>query len=79
MDIKVTIDSGFDLSDINIEEAIQTELDKSAHKIERDAKIACPIDTGNLRRSITTEMGALEANIGSNCELIAAPLCRNAY
>ena len=68
MDIRVTIDSDFDLSDIDIEGVVQAELEKSAHTIERNAKIACPIDTGNLRRSITAETGDLEVDVGSNCE-----------
>lgn len=68
MNIKATVDINFDLSDININEAVQTELTKTAYKIEREAKANCPVDTGNLRRTITTSVGNLEADIGSNCE-----------
>lgn len=68
MDIRVTVDSQFDLSDIDIDEIVQAELTKTAYKIEANAKRNCPIDTGNLRRSITTDIGDMEVDVGSNCE-----------
>lgn len=80
MSIKVTVDvSDFNLEDADVNEAIQREIESTAYKIERQAKINAPIDTGNLRRTITTDIGDLEADVGTNCELIAAPLYRNVY
>ena len=69
MDIKITIDtSGFNFNDVDIDEVIQQEIEKTAYKIERGAKANCPVDTGRLRGSITTEIGSLQADIGSNVE-----------
>lgn len=69
MDIKITVDtSNFDINDVDVNEIVQREIEKTAYKIERGAKANCPVDTGHLRRSITTEIGDLEADIGSNVE-----------
>ena len=69
MSIKITVDtSDFNLNDLDINEIVQQEIEKTAYKIERGAKANCPVDTGHLRRSITTEIGDLEADIGSNVE-----------
>jgi HK97 gp10 family phage protein len=37
---------------------------KTAADIERDAKIAAPVDTGNLRSSISSTVSGLTAEIG---------------
>lgn len=37
---------------------------KTAYDIEADAKRFCPVDTGNLRNSISTTAVGLEAEIG---------------
>lgn len=37
---------------------------KAALDLEAQAKAFCPVDTGNLRSSIGTDMGALEATVG---------------
>jgi len=37
---------------------------KTAHDIEATAKVFCPVDTGNLRSSISTDLGVLSAEIG---------------
>jgi HK97 gp10 family phage protein len=37
---------------------------KTAHDIERDAKVAAPVDTGNLRNSISSDIARLHAEIG---------------
>jgi HK97 gp10 family phage protein len=42
----------------------QQVIDKTAADIERDAKRAAPVDTGNLRSSISTATGVLSAEIG---------------
>lgn len=41
---------------------------KTAHDIEADAKALAPVDTGNLRNSIGSEVGLLEAEIGPTAE-----------
>lgn len=49
-------------------------LRKVAGDIERDAKILCPVDTGNLRNSIGTDIfgdgrfGTISAEIGPTAE-----------
>jgi HK97 gp10 family phage protein len=37
---------------------------KTAHDIETTAKALCPVDTGNLRNSISTDIHGLEAEVG---------------
>lgn len=39
-------------------------LEKSSADIERDAKLFCPVDTGNLRASISRDLKGLTAEIG---------------
>lgn len=69
MDVKITVDtSNFNLNNLDINEIVQQEIEKTAYKIERGAKANCPVDTGHLRRSITTKIGKLEADVGSNIE-----------
>lgn len=47
---------------------------KTAHDIEADSKRFCPVDTGNLRNSISTgitgdgRFGSIEAEIGPTAE-----------
>lgn len=50
---------------------------KTAYDIERDSKAFCPVDTGNLRASISTgftgdgRFGVMEAEIGPTAEYAA--------
>lgn len=39
-------------------------IGKTAHDIERDAKLIVPVDTGFLRNSITSDIDPLSAEIG---------------
>lgn len=41
---------------------------KTAYDIERDAKAFAPVDTGNLRNSISTDARGLYAEIGPTAE-----------
>jgi HK97 gp10 family phage protein len=41
---------------------------KTAHDIEADAKGLAPVDTGNLRNSISSDIGVLSAEIGPTAE-----------
>lgn len=51
--------------------ATSVVIRKTAFDIERDAKLLVPVDTGNLRNSITTSARALEAEIGPTAEYAA--------
>lgn len=43
-------------------------IKKSAMDIERDAKIAAPVDTGHLRNSISADVRGLHAEVGPTAE-----------
>ena len=67
------IEFDIDLSDLDfdinkIEKAVSEELERCAFKVERTAKELVPVDTGYLRRSITTEGSNLEFTISANIE-----------
>ena len=49
-------------------EGLQKDIEKAALTLEKNAKQNCPVDTGKLRASITTEVGNLEAEVGTNVE-----------
>lgn len=46
-------------------------LEKSSADIERDAKIFAPVDTGNLRNSISRDLKGLEAETGPTASYAA--------
>ena len=46
-------------------------IDVAARTCERDAKIFAPVDTGNLRNSITSDVRGLTAEIGPSAEYAA--------
>ena len=46
-------------------------IDLAARTCERDAKILAPVDTGNLRNSITSDIRGLTAEIGPSAEYAA--------
>ena len=52
----------------NVLERLQKDIEKAALTLEKNAKQNCPVDTGKLRASITTEVGNLEAEVGTNVE-----------
>lgn len=69
MNIKMEVDtSKLNLDADKINKAVSQEIEKTAHRIERQAKELAPIDTGELRRSITTEGSGLDYEIGTNLE-----------
>lgn len=43
---------------------VQSAIRETAYAIEAKGKMNCPVDTGNLRASISTTVGGLEAEIG---------------
>lgn len=56
----------------NIKESSRKGLERGAKKIQKNAKLLAPVDTGKLRNSIktksqTTQDGA-EAQVYTNCE-----------
>lgn len=69
MDMKFKMENDF--SDL-IEQAafsqIETALEKVGLMAERNAKIACPVDTGRLRSSISHTHDKNTAYIGTNVE-----------
>ena len=69
MNIRMEVDtSKLNLDSDKVNKAVSQELEKTAHRIERQAKELAPIDTGELRRSITTEGSRLDYEIGTNLE-----------
>lgn len=69
MDMKFKMESDFSAL---IEEAafsqIETALEKIGLMAERNAKIACPVDTGRLRNSISHTHDKNTAYVGTNVE-----------
>jgi HK97 gp10 family phage protein len=53
-----------------IESEVSAFIGETAYKIERDAKLLCPVDTGRLRQSIHTQYnaGEFKATVGTNVE-----------
>lgn len=71
MNIEIDIDDILgDFEDIlsDVDKNVSDEINKTAYNIEKDAKRTCPVDTGYLRRSITTSPGNLEAEVGTDVE-----------
>lgn len=69
MNIRMEVDtSKLNLDADKVNKAVSQELEKTAHRIERQAKELAPIDTGELRRSITTEGSGLDYEISTNLE-----------
>ncbi len=68
------------LSDLggNMKESARKGLERGAKKIQKNAKMLTPVDTGNLRGSIKTNSNinaeGVEAQVYTNCEYRS--LCR---
>jgi len=71
MDIEITVTGPeelvYKLNQIASQD-IEKALTKTAIAIENDAKYFCPVDTGELRASITHEVENNEATVGTNLE-----------
>lgn len=72
MEIKISLDVEKILREFNKTETVEKDVSKliknTLHNIERDAKKSCPVDTGRLRGSITTNIistysGEVETNV----------------
>ncbi|MBB3041220.1 HK97-gp10 family putative phage morphogenesis protein [Nocardioides soli] len=47
-----------------VQAGARTALTRTAYAIEGDAKVLCPVDTGNLMGSISTDVDGTTAEIG---------------
>lgn len=54
-------------------------IQKGCFAIEADAKDVCPVDTGNLRASIHTEIEPLKGEVGTNVEYATYVECGTRY
>ena len=73
MDMKFDMENDFSAM---VEEAAFSQVERALEKVgltaERNAKLACPVDTGRLRNSISHTHDKNTAYIGTNVEY--APL-----
>lgn len=73
MEIKISSDAEKILREFNFIETVEKDVSKliknTLHNIERDAKKSCPVDTGRLRGSITTNIiSTYSGEVGTNVE-----------
>lgn len=73
MEIKISSDTEKILREFNKTETVEKDVSKliknTLHNIERDAKKSCPVDTGRLRGSITTNIiSTYSGEVGTNVE-----------
>lgn len=56
----------------NLKESARKGLERGAKKVQKNAKLLTPVDTGNLRNSIKTKseitLEGAEAQVYTNCE-----------
>ena len=80
MEIKIQVEAGELFNVKNIENEVSSLVKNTLYGIETEAKRNCPVDTGRLRGSITTNIiDDMSGEVGTNVELKAAPLYRNIY
>lgn len=73
LEIKITSDAEKLLRKFNNTDTVEKDVSKlvkdTLHNIERDAKKRCPVDTGRLRGSITTNIiSTYSGEVGTNVE-----------
>ena len=73
MQISISTDAEKILSEFNKTETVEKDVSKlvkdTLHNIEKDAKKSCPVDTGRLRGSITTNIiSTYSGETGTNVE-----------
>ena len=73
LEIKITSDAEKLLRKFNntamVEKDVSKLIKNTLHNIERDAKKQCPVDTGRLRGSITTNIiSTYSGEVGTNVE-----------
>lgn len=74
VDVKVEIPTGIDAAKLILQEEVVTAVRDSGLSMEREAKRQAPVDTGHLRRSITSQVTPL----GSKPTAIVAASARYA-
>lgn len=47
---------------------LEKALSKAGQTVKAEARALCPVDTGNLRRSIYSHRDGLECTVGTDCE-----------
>lgn len=69
MAVKITTKNNFfPKAKAQLDEQLAQVITKGCLAIEADAKRQCPVDTGNLRRSITTKVKGTSGEVGTNVE-----------
>lgn len=69
MEIKVQVEAGELFNVKNIENEVSSLVKNTLYGIETDAKRNCPVDTGRLRGSITTNIiSTYSGEVGTNVE-----------
>ena len=73
LEIKITSDAEKILREFNKTETVEKDVSKlikdTLYNIERDAKKKCPVDTGRLRGSVTTNIiSTYSGEVGTNVE-----------
>ncbi|MCI5605810.1 MAG: HK97 gp10 family phage protein [Clostridia bacterium] len=74
MQLKVNILGGDAAADLfeafadNIVSKVSAAVAKGGMLVEGEAKALCPVDTGNLRQSITSQPSGMRCDIGTNVE-----------
>lgn len=66
-DIKA-LNSWFDRLIDEAPELMENIVTETALRVDREAKKRCPVDTGNLRASISMDVKGIEAEVGTNVE-----------
>lgn len=56
------------LVDGDLDKILQTALERACLIVEADARERCPVDTGQLQASITSEVDGLTGSVGTNVE-----------
>ena len=49
-------------------ELMEDIVEQTALRVDKEAKKNCPVDTGNLRASISIDLNGMEAEVGTNVE-----------
>ena len=69
MEIKIQVEAGELFNIKNLENEVSNLVKSTLYGIEKDAKRDCPVDTGRLRGSITTNIiSTYSGEVGTNVE-----------
>lgn len=71
IEVRVEIPEGLDAAQVILQEEVVTAIQNSGLSMEREAKNQAPVDTGHLRRSITSQT----VSLGSQPQaIVSAPV-----